>query len=100
MGDSTMGHSSTRMVDALLRAGALYALCGGLAVAAEQAVLGELEEVTVTAEKRETNLQKTASSIQVVNGDELRKQGKKRIDEIMSGVVGVGARDSQVGNLF
>jgi iron complex outermembrane receptor protein len=95
-----MGHSGTRMVNALLRAGALYALCGGLAVAAEQAVLGELEEVTVTAEKRETNLQKTASSIQVVAGDELRKQGKKRIDEIMSGVVGVGARDSQVGNLF
>lgn len=48
-----------------------------------------LEEVIVTAEKREVNLQKTPISIQVYSGEELKKQGKNRIDEIMSGVIGV-----------
>ncbi|MFT3907484.1 MAG: TonB-dependent receptor [Steroidobacteraceae bacterium] len=67
--------------------------------AAEQAE-DTLEEVVVTAEKRETNLQKTAMSIQVYQGTELKQEGKKRIDEIMSGVVGVQAQDSQVGASF
>jgi iron complex outermembrane receptor protein len=61
---------------------------------------GTLEEVVVTAEKRETNLQKTAISIQVTSGEELRKNGKKRIEEIMDGVVGVQAQGAEVGASF
>lgn len=59
-----------------------------------------LEEIVVTAEKREVNLQKTAISIQVTSGEELRKQGKKRIEEIMDGVVGVQAQGAEVGASF
>ena len=61
---------------------------------------GQLEEVIVTAEKRETDLQDTAISIQVYAGEVLLREGKTRIDEIMNGVVGVHSRDSQVGNVF
>ncbi|MGC3980624.1 MAG: TonB-dependent receptor [Steroidobacteraceae bacterium] len=72
-------------------------------VASAQTDSGEstaLEEIIVTAEKREVDLQKTAISIQVYSGEDLKKQGKKRIDEIMNGVVGVQAQDSQVGQSF
>ena len=59
-----------------------------------------LEEVVVTAEKREADLQKTSMSIQVYSGEQLREQGKARIDEIMRGVVGVSSQGSQVGDSF
>jgi iron complex outermembrane recepter protein len=64
------------------------------------AASGELAEVIVTAEKREVNLQKVSTSIQVKEGADLRKTGKKRIDEIMQGTVGIQAQDSQVGVTF
>ncbi|MFT3907441.1 MAG: TonB-dependent receptor [Steroidobacteraceae bacterium] len=60
----------------------------------------ELEEIVVTAEKRPTDLQKTPISIQVYKGDELRKEGKKRIDEIMQGVAGVNSQDNGNGTAF
>lgn len=82
-----------------LIAGNLLAVAGAPAAYAQESSL-QLDEVIVTAEKREVDLQKTAMSIQVYKGEELQKQGKKRIDEIMSGVVGVQSRDSQVGNVF
>lgn len=60
----------------------------------------ELEEVVVTAELREVNLQKVSTSIQVTSGDELRREGKRRIDEIMAGAVGIQTQDSQNGVTF
>jgi outer membrane receptor protein involved in Fe transport len=60
----------------------------------------ELEEVVVTAEKRTTNLQTTPISIQVYQGEQLKAEGKKRIDDIMAGVVGVQVQTSQVGSNF
>ena len=59
-----------------------------------------LEEIVVTAEKREADLQKTSMSIQVFTGEQLRAEGKRRIDEIMRGVVGVASQGSQVGDSF
>jgi iron complex outermembrane receptor protein len=59
-----------------------------------------LEEITVTAEKRATNLQKTPVSIQTVAGDDLITEAKQRIDDIMQGVVGVSSQGSQVGTDF
>lgn len=59
-----------------------------------------LEEVVVTAELREVNLQKVSTSIQVTSGEELRKEGKRRIDEIMQGAVGIQMQDSQNGMVF
>lgn len=57
----------------------------------------ELEEITVTAEKVERDLQKTAISIQVVSGEQLAAEGKKRIDEIISGTVGLQVQDGPTG---
>ncbi|MGC3982913.1 MAG: TonB-dependent receptor [Steroidobacteraceae bacterium] len=61
----------------------------------------QLEEVIVTAEKRETNLQKTSISIQVTSGDQLRQEGKRRIDEILSQTSGVEFQTNAFGaNVF
>jgi iron complex outermembrane receptor protein len=60
----------------------------------------QLEEVVVTAEKREVNLQKVSVSIQVKQGEELRQEGKQRIDEIMQGTVGIQAQDNRTGLTF
>jgi len=59
-----------------------------------------LEEITVTAQKRETNVQKTPIAIQTVSGEELMEEAKQRLDEIMQGVVGVSSQGSQVGTDF
>ncbi len=59
-----------------------------------------LQTITVTAQKRESNLQKTPISIQAVTGTQLAKEGKQRLDEIMEGIVGVSSQGSQVGTDF
>jgi iron complex outermembrane recepter protein len=59
-----------------------------------------LEEITVTAQKREMNVQKTPIAIQTVTGDQLTEEAKTRLDEIMQGVVGVSSQGSQVGTDF
>jgi iron complex outermembrane recepter protein len=87
----------------LLLAGATIALTTGFApsLLAADATTEELTEVVVTAEGvREVNLQKVSTSIQVKDGADLLKQGKKRIDDIMQGTVGIQAQDSQVGVTF
>lgn len=91
------------------RIGSVVMLCGGVVlspgmVCAQDGAIGqtsvELEEVIVTAEKREANLQKTAISIQTYSGEDLKTQSKTRIDDIMSGVVGVNVQDSNVAAFF
>jgi iron complex outermembrane receptor protein len=59
-----------------------------------------LQEVVVTAEKFTENLQETPASIQVISGDELRAEGKQRIDDIMAGIAGVQAQANEVGSQF
>ncbi|MGC3983140.1 MAG: TonB-dependent receptor [Steroidobacteraceae bacterium] len=56
----------------------------------------ELEEVVVTAERVTKDLQKTAQKLDVMEGTELKKQGKTRIDEILSGLPGIQLQGSQV----
>lgn len=92
-----MQHSRLLLAGALLNCAWLP---GAQAQTGASAASDTLEEIVVTAEKRETNLQKTAISIQVTSGEELRKQGKKRIEEIMDGVVGVQAQGAEVGASF
>lgn len=87
----------------LLGAGALcLGLIHSAPVRAAEAAAAEeqLEEVIVTAEKWQSNLQKTGMAIQVYTGEELQQEGKKRIDDIMRGVAGVQPSDSQVGSYF
>ncbi|MGC3981387.1 MAG: TonB-dependent receptor [Steroidobacteraceae bacterium] len=64
----------------------------------ETAVGLELEEIVVTAEKRDTNLQKTAESITVFTGEQLKREGKTRVDEILNGVAGINLQSNQVGS--
>lgn len=81
---------------------ALGVATAGQGVAAQAASAGkdELEEVVVTANKREENLQKVATAIAVKQGEELRAEGKRRIDEIMADTVGVQAQDNRTGLTF
>ncbi len=48
-----------------------------------------LEEITVTAEKREENIQKVPASVFVVNGDSLAALGKMTTQEILDEIPGV-----------
>ncbi|MGC3980612.1 MAG: TonB-dependent receptor [Steroidobacteraceae bacterium] len=48
-----------------------------------------MEEVIVTAQKREENLQRAALSVAALNGDELRNAGKTNLVQMLRGVAGV-----------
>ncbi len=92
-----MGKLCTCSMSMLLSAACVLPAIAQTGAAAEGL---ELEEIVVTAEKRGTDMQKTAISMQVYSGDELKQQGKKRIDEMLSGIVGVQAQDTQVGAAY
>src|ERR1039457_814844 len=49
----------------------------------------KLEEVVVTAERRESDVQKTATSVSVRSGSELRDQGRYTLGQILEDVPGV-----------
>lgn len=53
-----------------------------------------LEEVIVTAEKRSTDLEKTAVSETVLTGQELSQQNKSNLDEILEHVPGVQMQEN------
>ena len=48
-----------------------------------------LEEITVTAQKREENQQKVAVPIEVVTGEEIKELGRTDIEDILSNITGV-----------
>jgi len=48
-----------------------------------------LEEITVTAQKREENVQKVPITMEVFSGDRMKELGQKDIDEILSSVGGM-----------
>ncbi|MGC3983139.1 MAG: TonB-dependent receptor [Steroidobacteraceae bacterium] len=56
----------------------------------------ELEEVVVTAERVTKDLQKVSQVINVTSGEQLKKEGKIRIDEILQGITGVQLQSDQV----
>jgi iron complex outermembrane receptor protein len=45
-----------------------------------------LDEITVTAQKREENQQKVAISMDVISGDDINELGKNNLDEILNSV--------------
>ena len=59
-----------------------------------------LEEVVVTAEKRETNLQKTAASIAVLSGDDAARRGEQQLEQVMSSIGAVKVLQGQDGPTF
>lgn len=52
---------------------------------------GVLEEVVITAERRTTDLQKTAVSVAVRNGEDLIKEGKSSLAQFLEDIPGVTA---------
>ena len=95
-------YQSIRLRRAIV-AGAVFPLMCAAGAFAQEQIPEEaegLEEIVVTAERRAADLQQTSMSIQVFSGDQLRAQGKKRLDEIMRGVTGVASQGSQVGDSF
>lgn len=89
----------------MLVAGHLLAVSGGSPALAQSesatANAGlQLEEVIVTAEKVDIDLQKTATSVQVYSGEQLAKEGKRRVDEVMQGIAGVNLQTGNTGVSF
>lgn len=60
----------------------------------------ELEEVIVTSEKVEKDLQKTALAIEVYSGKKLTEEGRARMDDILRDVPGVDYQPDGVSMTF
>lgn len=78
------------------------ALLSSVAWAQSTTAAFELEEITVTATKRETDLQKTAMSVTAITGDSVRKTGRSSLEQILDGVAGLEmqANGGGQGNQF
>lgn len=57
-----------------------------------------LEEITITAEKRADNIQKTAISVTAVSGEDINQQGRNDITDVLKDVPGVTLNNSPGGN--
>lgn len=67
------------------------------ATAAPDVQRGELQEIVITAEKRESTIQKTSLSITAVTGEQLREQGLSTIRDVAAQVPGISMRTSGPG---
>jgi iron complex outermembrane receptor protein len=56
-----------------------------------------LEEITVTAQKREENKQKTAITMDVITGEDVKQIGRKNLDDILSTLSSVTIKKSADG---
>ena len=75
---------------------------GGLSTAAAQETesaraQGVLDEIIITATKRETTLQDTASSIAAIGGEELSRRGISGMEDYLAKIPGVSFLDQGVG---
>lgn len=80
--------------------GTVVALAGACGASAQTDASGasglELEEVIVTAERVTKDLQKVSQVITTYDGEQLKKEGKTRIDEILRGIAGIELQSDQV----
>ena len=88
----------------LLSTASLVALAwGGLAQAAPDAAdtsAATVQEVVVTAERRTTNLQKTAVAATVLSGEELEKKGVVNVESLQFATPNVTLQNYGQGNSF
>jgi iron complex outermembrane receptor protein len=77
---------------------------GGVATATAQDAVGEsaraqgvLDEIIITATKRETSLQDTASSIAAIGAEELERKGIAGMEDYLTAMPGVSFLDQGVG---
>lgn len=70
---------------------ALVTLIGPTVAAAQQAVnaSAQVEEVVVTAVRRETTLQRTPEAVSVLNGETQRERGQQRLEDLQTNVPNV-----------
>lgn len=66
--------------------------------ATDQRNADQLSEVVITAERRAVNLQKSAVSVSVRNGDELAEQGKFTVAEMLEDIPSVVVAEPTIGN--
>lgn len=88
-----------------LSATAAHAQAGGSTPPAESGDKDEkkapqLQTITVTAERRSANIQKTAISMQAVTGDEISEQGLSSGSEILKNVSNVEVQGAARGNVI
>jgi iron complex outermembrane recepter protein len=78
---------------------ALAAIVAGSAVAQQQSHsdAGQLEEIIVTAEKRESTVQTTPISLTAVTGADIQDRGLANLDNLVQSVPGVSIRTSGPG---
>jgi iron complex outermembrane recepter protein len=71
--------------------GFMFVFTGAIGLYAQETASNEftLEEITVTAEKRVENLQKTPIAMAVIQGDQLRDTGAVSIDDILKDIPNV-----------
>ena len=69
-----------QLINSALAGALLLSLPGAMAIAAEGAML--LEEITVTARRKEESLQEVPVAVSVLTGDELRETGGMKIDTV------------------
>lgn len=72
-------------------------LCAGSALAQNAGAAGAgasdtLEEIVVTAERREENLQKTPMNVSVISGEDIAQQGLSSLEQVLNGVPGVSVQ--------
>ena len=58
---------------------------------------GSLEEIVVTAEKRNSTVQETPISMTAISGDQLMRQGTQTIEQLVGNVPGVSMRTAGPG---
>src|ERR1700683_1861092 len=58
---------------------------------------GTLEEIVVTAEKRNSTVQETPISMTAISGDQLMRQGTETIEQLVGNVPGVSMRTAGPG---
>jgi len=76
-----------------------WALCTAvtLGISSQPAVAAELEEITVTATKRESSLQDVPISIVAISGDALENAGIEDFDDLISSVPSLSLKSSGPG---
>src|SRR5579863_8338711 len=99
----------------LVGAAVATCLCGGVRIAAAQdapagantgaatsASLGQLQEIIVTAQRREENVQNVPIAIQVMTGESLQQQNIQNFDDLVSFLPGVATTSvgPGQGNIF
>jgi len=94
-----MTRHATSRLSAL--AAAISAACGAHAQTAPAPDKGAIQEVVITAERRVSNIQKTAISITAISGEELREKGQTTVGDVLADTPAVQIQGSpQGGQVF